>query len=90
MSYSFESFRLQIMQIYSVLIEYWKQYHKSKPRIILQLGRKELEYIKTWAYSGHIPCKHFYDEQYKDLLDSMNAEIEEVDRENYLWIREKL
>lgn len=56
------------------------------PKLIIQLGRQDMEYIKTMTYTG----KGGLEGMAVLIISSFSCEIEEVNKDFYFWIREKL
>lgn len=68
--------------------------HNKETRYIIQIGKKELDGMQHWTFNGFGIQWDKYDINKKDyeiVLDVLlNTEIEQVDKDSYLWIKEKL
>lgn len=68
--------------------KFWNYKNGTVPKIVIQLGREEVLQFKSLSYSG--AYSYELEDAYKYFLDRFNAELEEVDKDSYIWIREKL
>lgn len=64
--------------------------YDENTKYILSLGKKEFEYLKTCSYSGYslkLNKNHRFEWEY--ILDMFHAELELINKDSYLWVREK-